>query len=97
MGVIGNAKKMKMPGVSWDTCNLIITDQRMILARMTQEMINTAVREARETAKADGKGFSSQMMHQMSAMSRYSQRYLSLPRIRRSPRLPGTGVSGTGA
>jgi hypothetical protein len=79
IGVIGNVKKMKMLGASWDTYSIVITDQRMILARMTQEMINTAIREAQATAKTEGKGFLSQMMHQMSAMFRYSQRYLTLP------------------
>ena len=78
MGVIGNAKKMKLLGASWDTYNLIITDQRMILARMTQDMINSAVREAQTTAKVEGKGFLSQMMYQMSAMFRYSQRYCTM-------------------
>jgi hypothetical protein len=78
MGVIGNAKKMKMLGASWDTYNLVITDQRMILAQMTQEMINTAVRDAQAASKAEGKGFLSQMMHQMSAMFRYSERYFTM-------------------
>ncbi len=78
MGVIGNAKKMKMLGASWDTYTIVITDQRMILAQMSQEMINTAIREAQAAAKAEGKGFVSQMKHQMSAMFRYSQRYLTL-------------------
>ena len=79
VGVIGNAKKMKMLGASWDTYSIIVTDQRMILAQMTQEMINTAVKEAQSRAKEEGKGLLSQMMHQMSAMFQYSQRYYDMP------------------
>ena len=78
MGVIGNAKKMKMLGASWDTYNLVITDQRMILAQMTQPMINAAIIEAQTKAKEEGRGLISQMMHQMSAMFQYSQRYFSI-------------------
>jgi hypothetical protein len=79
IGVIGNARKMKMLGASWDTYALVVTDSRCILAQLTADMLNTAAREAAEEAKAQGKGFLGQMAHQMSAFFRYCQRYETMP------------------
>jgi hypothetical protein len=61
IGVIGNARKMKMLGIAWDTYALVVTDSRMILAQLTAAMLNTAYKEAAERAKAEGKGFLGQM------------------------------------
>jgi hypothetical protein len=75
VGVIANAKKPKMLGVSWDTYNLVITERRMILAQLTQPMMNAATAEAQAKAKAQGKGFFGVMADQMSAMFQYAVRY----------------------
>ncbi|MDO9324260.1 MAG: zinc ribbon domain-containing protein [Methanoregula sp.] len=79
IGVIGNARRMKMLGASWDTYALVVTDRRMILAQLTADMLNTATRQAAERAKAEGKGFLEQMAHQMSVSFQYCQKYETLP------------------
>ena len=79
IGVIGNARKMKMLGASWDTYALVVTDRRFILAQITSDMLNAASREAAAEAKAQGTGFLGQMAHQMSAFFRYCQRYETMP------------------
>ncbi len=79
IGVIGNARKMKMLGASWDTYALVVTDRRLIMAQLTADMLNAAYKEAAERAKAEGKGFLEQMAHQMSVAFQYCQRYETLP------------------
>ena len=75
IGVIGNARKMKMLGASWDTYALVVTNRRMILAQLTADMLNAAYKEAAERAKAEGKGFLGQMAHQMTVAFQYCQKY----------------------
>ncbi len=79
IGVIGNARKMKMLGASWDTYALVVTDRRIIFAQLTAEMLTAAYKEAADKAKAEGKGFLAQVTHQMSVAFRYCQRYETLP------------------
>jgi predicted nucleic acid-binding Zn ribbon protein len=79
IGVIGYARKMKMLGISYDTYNLIITDRRMIIAQLTQEMLNAAIAEAQAQAKAEGKGFFGIMGDQMAASFQYARRYETMP------------------
>ena len=75
MGVIANARKVKMFGASWDTWNIVVTTRRMIMVQMTAAMINAAVAEAQARAKAEGKGFFGIMKDQLSAQFRYAIRY----------------------
>jgi RNA polymerase subunit RPABC4/transcription elongation factor Spt4 len=79
IGVIGNARKMKMLGASWDTYALVVTDRRLILAQLTADMLTAAYKEAAEKAKAEGKGFLEQMAHQMSVAFQYCRKYETLP------------------
>jgi len=67
-----------MFGLSGDTYTLVITDSRMIHAKLTQQMINDATREAQQAAKAAGKGFFGQMGNQMAAMGTFARRYLAM-------------------
>ena len=67
IGVIGNARKMKMCGASRDSYNIVVTDLRMIIAQMTQAMLNAAILEAQDKATAEGKGFLAGMKDQMAA------------------------------
>ncbi|HNX17310.1 MAG TPA: zinc ribbon domain-containing protein [Methanoregula sp.] len=78
LGVIGFARTSKMFGLGGDTWTLVFTDRRMIHAKLTQQMINDATREAKEAAKAAGKGFFGQMGDQMAAMGAYTRRYLAM-------------------
>jgi len=75
MGVIANARKMKMFGASWDTYTIIVTNRRMILAQMTQSLLNAAIMEAQAKAKAEGKGFFAIVKDQMAAQFRFAIRY----------------------
>jgi hypothetical protein len=75
MGVIANARKMKMLGASWDTYTIVVTSRRMILAQMTQSLLNAAIMEAQAKAKAEGKGFFAIMKDQMAAQFRFALRY----------------------
>jgi hypothetical protein len=79
IGVIGNARKMKMLGAAWDTYALVVTDRRMIFAQLTADMLNAAYKEAAEKAKADGKGFLEQWAHQMTVAFQYCQKYETMP------------------
>gem|GEM_PF-567244 len=75
VGVIANARKMKMFGASWDTYTLVITNRRMIIAQMTQALLNAAIMEAQSKAKAEGKGFFAIMKDQMAAQFQFALRY----------------------
>jgi predicted amidophosphoribosyltransferase len=75
IGVIANARKVKLFGVSWDTWNIVITSRRMVMVQMTAAMLNAAVAEAQAQAKAEGKGFFGIMKDQLAAQFRYAVRY----------------------
>ncbi len=75
IGVIANARKSKMLGMSYDTWNLVVTNRRMIMVQMTAAMLNAAVAEAQAKAKAEGKGFFGIMKDQLSASFGYATRY----------------------
>lgn len=79
LGVIPNAKKMKMFGAAWDTYTIVVTPRRMILAQMTQAMLNAAVAEANARAKAEGKGFFGIMGDQLAASFGFGKRYEKMP------------------
>jgi hypothetical protein len=63
----------------WDTYTGVVTSQRLIFAKMTNEMLKTAVQQSRDQAKAEGKGFFGQWSEQLKATWGYSQRYLTMP------------------
>jgi hypothetical protein len=75
LGVIPNVRKMKMLGAAWDTYTIVVTDRRMILAQLTQEMMNVAIAEANAKAKAEGKGFFGIIGSQLSASFGFGRRY----------------------
>jgi hypothetical protein len=74
IGVIPLRKPKSMG--RWDTYTGVITNQRIIFAQMTSEMLKVAVQQSREQAKAQGKGFFGQWSEQLKASWDYSQRYL---------------------
>jgi hypothetical protein len=75
IGVIRNARKMKMLNAAWDTYNIVITDRRMILAQITLAMTNAAIAEAQVKAKDEGKGFFGIMGDQLAVSFQFGQRY----------------------
>jgi len=92
IGVIGNARKMKMFGASWDTFTLVVTNRRMIVAQMTQALLNAAIMEAQSKAKSEGKGFFAIMKDQMAAQFRFALRYESMSPDQSLAETPGNIV-----
>lgn len=62
----------------YDAFNAVLTPQRVILAQMTSDMVKDAAMQARDQAKAEGKGFFGQWGDQLKATASYSKRYLSM-------------------
>ncbi len=58
---------------------LVLTDRRIVFAHTTKEMLKQAVTDARDSAKAGGKGFFGQWGAQLGAYAALAQRYLELP------------------
>lgn len=58
-----------------DSFTIICTDERTIFAQFTGQMMKDAVKEARDKAKEEGKGFFGQWGAQMSSTSNYHNRY----------------------
>lgn len=57
---------------------LVITSQRIIFARVTNDMLKQAVADARDGAKTEGKGFFGQWGAQLAAYSSLADRYLTM-------------------
>lgn len=63
----------------YDSFAGVVTTQRMILAQLTAEMINQASQQARDQAKAEGKGFFGAWGDQLKATFGYIKKYLNIP------------------
>jgi hypothetical protein len=62
----------------FDTFTGVLTNQRFIFAQMTSEMLKDAAMQAREQAKAEGKGFWGQWSDQLKASLDYTKKYLTM-------------------
>lgn len=62
----------------YDTFTGVMTDQRFIVAQMTGDMVKNAAIQAKEQAKAEGKGFWGQWSDQLKASYGYTKRYLAM-------------------
>jgi hypothetical protein len=62
----------------YDSFNAVITDRRLVIAQMTGEMVKRATQEARDRAKAEGKGFFGQWADQLRSSLSFGQRYLAM-------------------
>ncbi len=71
-------KKSKSFG-RWDTYTGVLTNERLIFAQLTNEMLKDAVQQARDQAKAEGKGFWGQWSDQLKTTYGYTRKYLSMP------------------
>jgi len=77
LGVLAGAQRRKgLFGVQ--TFTLIVTDERLVFAEMTKQMMNQAVKEANAEAKRQGKGWLGQIAAQMGWMGRLAQRYQAM-------------------
>jgi hypothetical protein len=63
----------------YDSFTGVVTNQRMIFAQMTSDMVKQAVQMARDQAKAEGKGFLGQWSDQLKVSFNFAQRYFSMP------------------
>jgi hypothetical protein len=63
----------------YDTYSGVLTNQRVIFAQMTSEMLTRAAQEARDQAKAEGKGFWGQWSDQLKGTFGYTKKYLTMP------------------
>jgi len=62
----------------WDTFTGVLTSQQFIIAQMTSNMMKDATMQARDQAKAEGKGFWGQWSEQLKASFGYTKRYLTM-------------------
>jgi len=71
-------RKMKSLGRS-DSWTAIITGSRIVFAQITSQMVKDSLQQARDQAKAQGKGMLGQWSEQMKgAYSGYTQRFLTM-------------------
>jgi hypothetical protein len=62
----------------YDTYTGVLTNQRIIFAQMTSEMLKNAIQPARDQAKAEGKGFWGQWEEQLKVSFNYTHKYLRM-------------------
>jgi hypothetical protein len=62
----------------YDSYTAALTNQRLIIARLTDQMIVEAANQAREHAKAEGKGFFGQWGDQLKSTFGYARKYLTM-------------------
>ncbi len=70
-------RRMKSFG-RYDSFSGVVTSQRLIFAQMTSKMLTDAAMQARDKAKAEGKGFFGQWDEQLRATFSYTQKYLNM-------------------
>lgn len=76
LAVVGNLTQVGgFMGMKQKTFSLMITDRRLVFAELTKEKITAMVNEARDAAKADGKGFFGQWGAQIGTSFNYHQVY----------------------
>lgn len=79
LSVIPNATlKGGFMGMSSKAGTLVLTERRVIFAHTTSQMTRQLVADARDGAKADGKGFLGQWGAQLGAYGAFAQRYLEM-------------------
>jgi hypothetical protein len=77
IGIIAGLAQQK--GLSARQYNLVVTQQRLIFARLTEQMLKDAMGEARQEAKAEGRGFFGQWGAQFKANAKVCERYYHMP------------------
>lgn len=79
----------------YDTYSGVLTGQRVVFAQMTGDMLKDAVKQAREQAKAEGKGFFGQWGEQLKASASFASRYYSMEPSVALSETPGNFALGT--
>jgi hypothetical protein len=62
----------------YDSFAGVVTSQRLIIAQLTSEMVTAAAQQARDEAKAEGKGFFGQWANQLKNTFGFTNRYLTM-------------------
>ncbi len=62
----------------YDSYAGVLTAQRLIFAQLTSEMLSAAAMQAKEQAKAEGKGFFGQWAQQIKGASNYADRFITM-------------------
>jgi len=76
LAIVGNVTQMAgFMGMKQKTYSIVITDRRLIFAELTKERITALVDGARESAKAQGKGFFGQWGAQLGTSFNYQEAY----------------------
>ncbi len=76
IAVIGNLTQVGgFMGMKQKTFTLMITDRRLVFAELTKEKITAMVNQARDSAKAQGKGFFGQWGAQLGSSMNYHEAY----------------------
>lgn len=78
IGIVPNMKKSKMLGLSYDSFTLVATPDTTIFAKITNDVMKQVVKESREQAKAEGKGFFGQWGAQIKGSFKYAERYAGM-------------------
>lgn len=65
-------------GLKRKSYTMVMTDQRVILAELTSDMLKSAIEQARAETKADGGGFFKQWGAQIAASFSYAEQYASM-------------------
>ncbi len=76
LAVVGGLRRASgFLGLKQKACALVLTDQRIIFAGMSNERMKQLLYQARDAAKQEGKGLIGRYMAQAQAVSGYQQRY----------------------
>ena len=89
-------RRMKSLG-RYDSFTGVVTNQRLIFAQLTSQMAKDAAMQARDKAKAEGKGFFAQWSEQLKATFSYTQRYLTMAPAAILAETPGNFAIDNGA
>lgn len=79
IGAIPQAKKFKTMGMTYDSYVVVLTTRRMVFAVLTSKEMQQAANDARDKAKAEGKGFFGAWGEQLKATFKYGEKYLYMP------------------
>jgi hypothetical protein len=97
IGVMPYLRKSKMLGLLSNSFTLVATLDESIFARITNAMLNQAVIDAKDKAKAEGKGFFGQWGSQMGASFNYAEKYLDMsPDLIRSENAENFSIPNAG-
>jgi hypothetical protein len=77
VGIIHGLAQVK--GLSARQYNLVVTPNRLVFARLTNQMLKDAMAQSKQQAKAEGRGLLGQWGSMFSANAKLCERYYSMP------------------